>query len=81
MKRYGTVCTRGRAPTCQDYARIHNGGPNGCRSKYTVGYWKKVERCCASKSGGCGLDHEVLKYEAIGLDIEEDTVYRQEEDV
>ncbi|UJR38708.1 hypothetical protein I4U23_031374 [Adineta vaga] len=30
MQRYASRCTRGRTPTCQDYARIHNGGPNGC---------------------------------------------------
>nr|ABC68610.1 lysozyme [Eisenia andrei] len=75
MKRYGTYCTGGRAPTCQDYARIHNGGPKGCQHASTVGYWNKVKQCCSSKPGGCGLDHEVLRFE--GVDIEEDTVYRQ----
>ena len=79
MKRYGTYCTGGRAPTCQDYSRIHNGGPKGCQHASTVGYWNKVKQCCSSKPGGCGLDHEVLRFE--GVDIEEDTVYRQVEDV
>uniref|UniRef100_UPI002348EE61 Lysozyme n=1 Tax=Hirudo medicinalis TaxID=6421 RepID=UPI002348EE61 len=45
MKRYGTFCTGGRTPTCQDYARIHNGGPRGCKSSATVGYWNKVQKC------------------------------------
>ncbi|KAK2141834.1 hypothetical protein LSH36_1034g00082 [Paralvinella palmiformis] len=51
MKRYGKYCTRGREPTCEDYARIHNGGPWGCRhqSKYTKernlrNYWAAVSR-------------------------------------
>jgi len=38
MRRY---CTGGRAPTCEDYARIHNGGPIGCRESVTIPYWKK----------------------------------------
>ncbi|KAK2167432.1 hypothetical protein LSH36_28g09039 [Paralvinella palmiformis] len=49
MKRYGKYCTKGREPTCEDYARIHNGGPWGCRyqSKYTKernlrNYWAAV---------------------------------------
>ena len=45
MKRYGTYCTGGPTPTCQDYARIHNGGPKGCKSSATVGYWNKVSAC------------------------------------
>jgi hypothetical protein len=45
MTRYGKICTDGRAPTCQDYARIHNGGPTGCKKPATVGYWNKVSAC------------------------------------
>ena len=45
MTRYGSRCTGGRAPTCQDYARIHNGGPNGCNVGATAGYWNKVSAC------------------------------------
>ncbi|CAF1200017.1 unnamed protein product [Didymodactylos carnosus] len=45
MSRYGTYCTGGRTPTCQDYARIHNGGPTGCRNPATLGYWQKVQQC------------------------------------
>ncbi|KAK2140270.1 hypothetical protein LSH36_1413g00025 [Paralvinella palmiformis] len=51
MKRYGKYCTKRREPTCEDYARIHNGGPRGCRhqSKYTKernlqNYWAAVSR-------------------------------------
>ena len=43
MQRYGTYCTKGRTPTCQDYARIHNGGPNGCNNPNTLSYWRKVQ--------------------------------------
>jgi hypothetical protein len=46
MARYGTFCTGGRAPTCEDYARIHNGGPRGCTNSNTNGYWDKVRACC-----------------------------------
>ncbi|KAI3385204.1 hypothetical protein SNEBB_001946 [Seison nebaliae] len=45
MARYGTFCTKGRTPTCSDYARIHNGGPYGCRSSATLGYANKVKHC------------------------------------
>lgn len=51
MNRYGTYCTGGRAPVCEDYSRIHNGGPQGCRSSATVGYWDKVRACCGGQSG------------------------------
>jgi len=52
MNRYATSKRLGRTPTCQDYARIHNGGPKGYTKSATVGYWNKVSRCCASR-GGC----------------------------
>ncbi len=45
MARYGTYCTGGRAPTCEDYARVHNGGPLGCRESATIPYWQKVKAC------------------------------------
>jgi len=50
MDRYATECTGGRTPTCQDYARIHNGGPTGCKETSTEGYWGKISACCG---GGC----------------------------
>ena len=43
MERYATVSRLGRTPTNEDFARIHNGGPNGYRNTATVGYWRKVE--------------------------------------
>jgi hypothetical protein len=58
MKRYGKNCTRDRTPTCKDYARIHNGGPTGCRPKTGAfeqnlkAYWDKVKKCC-DRIGGC----------------------------
>ncbi len=45
MTRYAKRCTGGREPTCEDYARIHNGGPNGCKRSSTDGYWAKVSNC------------------------------------
>lgn len=59
MRRYGNYCTRGRTPTCQDYARIHNGGPAGCRQHSNSRtearlqrYWARVQSCC-NRNGGC----------------------------
>jgi hypothetical protein len=48
MNRYATLCTGGQEPTCEDYARIHNGGPQGCQSSSTDGYWDKVSACYSS---------------------------------
>ncbi|XP_046861210.1 lysozyme 3-like [Xenia sp. Carnegie-2017] len=42
MNRYATYARLGHNPTCEDYARIHNGGPNGYRSSSTLGYWQKI---------------------------------------
>jgi len=50
MNRYGSFCQAN--PTCQVYARIHNGGPYGCQQDYTIDYWNRVSACCASR-GGC----------------------------
>lgn len=66
MARYAQRCTGGRTPTCQDYSRVHNGGPNGCNNPNTLGYWKRVSACCQSKPGGCGYlknNNYILKYE------------------
>jgi hypothetical protein len=60
MGRYGTYCSGLANPTCKDYARIHNGGPYGCRTnanptteKNLQAYWGRVNACCGTKSGGC----------------------------
>ncbi|CAF3846434.1 unnamed protein product [Rotaria sordida] len=45
MDRYAKRCTQNRESTCEDYARIHNGGPMGCRRSSTDGYWKRVSAC------------------------------------
>lgn len=45
MGRYATRERLGRAPTNEDIARIHNGGPNGFMSGATLPYWVKVNRC------------------------------------
>lgn len=50
FKRYISNC--GSNPTCEDYARVHNGGPQGCNSDFTLGYWGRVNDCC-QKNGGC----------------------------
>ncbi|CAF1013410.1 unnamed protein product [Didymodactylos carnosus] len=48
MTRYAKKCVGSRTPTCQDFARIHNGGPTGCTKAATVGYWNKVNACYKS---------------------------------
>ncbi|XP_072041055.1 uncharacterized protein [Amphiura filiformis] len=45
MKRYATSSRLGHAPTCEDFARIHNGGPNGHLNDGTLQYWNKVKTC------------------------------------
>ncbi|CAF1207806.1 unnamed protein product [Adineta ricciae] len=45
MQRYANRCTGGRTPTCRDYARVHNGGPGGCKSASTIGYGNRVMSC------------------------------------
>lgn len=45
MGRYATRQRLGRAPTNEDIARIHNGGPNGFKSAATLPYWIKVNEC------------------------------------
>jgi len=62
MKRWGTRCTGGREPTCQDYARIHNGGPQGCRKSGTVVYWNKVKSCCGGQTGCNTTFNTYLKF-------------------
>ena len=42
MGRYATVGRLGHVPTNEDYARIHNGGPNGWRRDSTKAYAAKV---------------------------------------
>ncbi len=41
---YATEKSIGRTPTDQDRARIWNGGPQGWKSKRTLGYWAKVQK-------------------------------------
>ena len=48
LRRYARECTRGRTPTCEDYSRVHNGGPDGCRHSDTMPYWNRVKRCCGA---------------------------------
>ena len=43
MARYATAKRLGHTPTDEDFARIHNGGPNGWKSRSTLGYWQKVQ--------------------------------------
>lgn len=44
MKRYATPKRLGRQPTVEDWARIHNGGPNGYRKlEATQPHWNKVK--------------------------------------
>ncbi|XP_041359725.1 lysozyme-like [Gigantopelta aegis] len=46
LKRYGKFCTKGRKPTCEDYAKIHKGGLFGCRDTTTPNaFWSSVQTC------------------------------------
>ncbi|XP_063969190.1 protein mesh-like [Lytechinus pictus] len=49
MARYATFQRLERQPTCQDFARIHNGGPNGYKKEATLVYWEtalsRYEEC------------------------------------
>lgn len=45
MGRYATQERLGHAPTDEDIARIHNGGPNGFKRDTTIPYWIKVNKC------------------------------------
>jgi len=60
-RRYGTYCSGNPNPTCEVYARIHNGGPSGCKKSATIGYWNKVNACCNGK-GGCWTRCEPRPY-------------------
>ena len=51
MKRYGTHCTAN--PTCEDYVRIHHGGPKGCTLPSTSEYWSRDFMRCCDKGSGC----------------------------
>ena len=42
MERYATERRLGHPPTNEDFARIHNGGPNGFKKDATKKYWDKV---------------------------------------
>lgn len=48
--RYTTEARLGHKPTFEDFARNHNGGPNGYKSKSTNGYFEKVKKCLPKKA-------------------------------
>ncbi|XP_077982542.1 lysozyme-like [Glandiceps talaboti] len=50
--RYATKARIGRDPTCEDFSRIHNGGPNGFKNPATLPYWLKVKACLQAESNG-----------------------------
>ena len=41
--RYTTAARFGREPTFEDFARNHNGGPNGYKKDSTIAYFEKVK--------------------------------------
>jgi hypothetical protein len=43
MSIYAKSSRLGHPPTAEDIARMHNGGPNGYRSDFTLAYWAKVQ--------------------------------------
>ncbi|KAF6035514.1 hypothetical protein EB796_006171 [Bugula neritina] len=51
MSRYASTCARhlGKSTsqlTCQDYGRLHNGGPSGCSKYSTLSYAAKISSRC-----------------------------------
>eukprot|EP00057_Strongylocentrotus_purpuratus_P004153 XP_003728138.1 PREDICTED: lysozyme [Strongylocentrotus purpuratus] len=42
MARYATFGRLNHQPTNEDFARIHNGGPNGFKKPCTLAYWSRV---------------------------------------
>ena len=61
MNRYATFQRLGRFPSCEDYARIHNGGPNGYKQSWTNGYWKKSRAKAATDIAEWEHNHFYLK--------------------
>ncbi|XP_035678229.1 lysozyme-like isoform X2 [Branchiostoma floridae] len=45
MERYAVQSRLGHGPTCEDFSRIHNGGPNGFKNPATLAYWGRVKKC------------------------------------
>ena len=43
--RYTTEARLGRKPTFEDFARNHNGGPNGYKKESTTRYFERVKKC------------------------------------
>ncbi|KAI8504717.1 hypothetical protein Bbelb_178350 [Branchiostoma belcheri] len=57
MERYAVPSRLGHSPTCEDFSRIHNGGPNGFKSAATLKYWERVKKCLGA---GLGLySHQI----------------------
>ncbi|CAC5390236.1 Lysozyme 3,Lysozyme 2,Lysozyme 1,Invertebrate-type lysozyme,Lysozyme [Mytilus coruscus] len=49
MSRY--INHYGCAHNCESYARMHNGGPAGCKHTNTLGYWNNIQsRGCRANS-------------------------------
>ncbi|CAI4224158.1 unnamed protein product [Auanema sp. JU1783] len=44
--RYAGQCTGTGQSPCEVMSRNHNGGPRGCHSSSTAGYWKAISDCC-----------------------------------
>ncbi|XP_033116749.1 lysozyme-like [Anneissia japonica] len=58
MARYAISSRLGHQPTCEDFARIHNGGPNGFKNPNTLGYWAKVQKCLNKSKQEPQTSHE-----------------------
>ncbi|KAH7709826.1 Protein ILYS-2 [Aphelenchoides avenae] len=43
VKRYKKLCPQ--TMPCEQMARLHNGGPHGCKKSATIPYWKKIQTC------------------------------------
>lgn len=48
MAKYAKASLINHTPTCETFARIHTGGPNGWSCSCTNAYWEKVQSCLSS---------------------------------
>ncbi|CAJ0601935.1 unnamed protein product [Cylicocyclus nassatus] len=45
-ERYKNKCDGTGQGPCEVMSRLHNGGPGGCHTSATDGYWNAIQSCC-----------------------------------
>ncbi|KAI3387822.1 hypothetical protein SNEBB_009708 [Seison nebaliae] len=51
MQRYGKYCAGHDPLSCSVYARVLNGGPQGCQNPSTAIFGQEVDKCAADRGG------------------------------